>query len=256
VEIFCKTVGKICLPESIKDEEMGSILIRALGKNAPRTFNRYPGIIQINVRFPKGDKEQVPQLSLMYRGRESRFYSSLHNEKIEQFKLLIELANDEKYEIMFIEGFTLNDIFAISFLERINDERHLSRDHLILIFKGLYNYVKYPNKNIPSNKTIMSSLLMKHSVYEAEEALLKENGCPDVSELKSIYNQHIDFKDNELKYYEWLSVFNTDDKTINQVIHKPKLELLLEIDPLLKTQGDLFKEFLRKKQDLNLELEF
>lgn len=222
----------------------------------------HPKSIEIGIEFPGEGSQRSPQPYLYYGDSKNRvgvrsgFNAALSKNDLELFKLLEELSNDERYKITFSKGFNLNDIYTISFLERINYEQRLNRDHLTLIFKGLYDYVKYPDKDISSNKAIELSLLMERNVYEAEEALLKESGYPNISELKSVYNQRITLMDDELKYYEWLNMFNPSSKTKNKAMDKPKVELLSDMDSLLKSQGDLFKKIFEKKQDSNLELEF
>ena len=262
---FYKTVGKILLPEDIKAKERKDVLIKALSKNNKRytapEFN-CSNAIEIGIEFPITNKERAPQPYFFYKiskkgdGVSSDFYASLRNENIEQFKLLVDLANDERYKTSFIKGFELNDIFAISFLERINSEQRFNREQLTLIFKGLYDYVKHSDEDISSNKAIELSLLMERNFYEAEEALLKENGYPNISSLESVYNQHIGFRDDELKYREWLYTYYTPGKTRNGNVDKPNLELFSEIDPALRSQGGLFKKIFEKKQDLDLSLEF
>ena len=204
---FYKTIGKILLPEDIKAKERKDVLIKALGKNNKRytspEFN-CSNAIEIGIEFPVTNKERAPQPYFFYKiskkgdGVSSDFYASLRNENIEQFKLLVDLANDERYKTTFIKGFELNDIFAISFLERINSAQRFNREQLTLIFKGLHDYVKHPDEDIPANKTINLSVLLERNFYEAEEALLKENGYPNISSLESVYNQHIGFREDEL----------------------------------------------------------
>ncbi len=262
---FYKTIGKILLPEDIKAKERKDVLIKALGKNNKRytspEFN-YSNAIEIGIEFPITNKERAPQPYFFYKiskkgdGVSSGFYASLRNENMEQFKLLIDLANDERYKTTFIKGFELNDVFAISFLERINSEQRFNREQLTLIFKGLYDYVKHPGEDNPTNKTINLSVLMEQNFYEAEEAFLKENGYPNISSLESVYNQHIGIREDELKYREWLYSYYTPDKTRNWKVDKPSLELLSKIEPSLKSQGGLFKKIFEKKQDLDLSLEF
>lgn len=261
-----KPIGKIIFPENIKVRERNKILNMALGNLTMKDFAslniEHPKSIEIGIEFPGEGSQQSPQPYLYYGDSKNRvgvrsgFNAALSKNDLELFKLLEELSNDERYKITFSKGFNLNDIYTISFLERINYEQRLNRDHLTLIFKGLYDYVKYPDENISSNKVIELSLLMERNVYEAEEALLKESGYPNISELKSVYDQHIGFREDELKYREWLYTYYTPSKTRNRNVDKPSLELLGEIDSTLKSQGNLFKKIFEKKQDLNLELEF
>lgn len=254
---FFKTIGKILLPEDIKAKERKDVLIKALGKNNKRytspEFN-HSNAVEIGIEFPITNKERAPQPYFFYKiskkgdGVSSDFYASLRNENIEQFKLLVDLANDERYKTTFIKGFELNDIFAISFLERINSEQRFNREQLTLIFKGLYDYVKHPDEDISSNKAIELSLLMERNVYESEEALLKENGYPDISELESVYNQHVGFREDELKYREWLYTYYTPGKTRNGNVDKPSLELFSEIYPPSDRKAVYLKRFLRKSK--------
>ena len=259
-------IGVIRL-DGLNKAEIANTLSKIFNEDAARLYAG-PGCPQpttiklgIQLEFP-GDKEKTPQPYFFYKiskkgdGVSSDFYASLRNENIEQFKLLVDLTNDERYKTSFIKGFELNDIFAISFLERINSEQRYNREQLTLIFKGLYDYVEHPDEEISTNKTINFSILMERNFYEAEEALLKENGYPNISSLESVYNQHIGFREDELKYHEWLYTYYTPGKTRNGSVDKPGLKLFSEIDPALKSQGGLFKKIFEKKQDLDLSLEF
>lgn len=261
-----KPIGKIIFPENIKVREKNKILNMALGNLTMKDFSslniEHPKSIEIGIEFPREGSEQSPQPYLYYGDSKNRvgvrsgFNAALSKNDLELFKFLEELSNDKRYKVTFFKGFNLNDIYTISFLERINCEQRLNRDHLTLIFKGLYDYIKYPNEDISTNKAIELSLLMERNVYEAEDALLKENGYPNISDLKSVYNQHIGFREDELKYREWLYTYYTPGKTRNGNVDKPSLELFSEIDPALKSQGGLFKKIFEKKQDLDLSLEF
>ena len=262
---FYKTIGKILLPEDIKAKERKDVLIKALGKNNKRytapEFN-CSNAIEIGIEFPNGNVARAPQPFFFYKISKkgdavtSGFDASLRNEYMEQFKLLVDLANDERYKITFKKGFTLDDIFAISFLERINSEQRFNREQLTLIFKEINDYAKYPDSETPYSAIIKTKILNINIGPEVEEEFLKENGYPNISSLKSVYDQHIGFREDEIKYREWLYTYYTPSKTRNGNIDKPSLELLSEIEPNLKSQGGLFKKIFEKKQDLNLELEF
>ena len=261
-----KPIGKIIFPENIKVRERNKILNMALGNLTMKDFAslniEHPKSIEIGIEFPREGSEQSPQPYLYYGDSKNRvgvrsgFNASLSKNDLELFKLLEELSNDERYKVTFFKGFNLNDIYTISFLERINYEQRLNRDHLTLIFKGLYDYIKYPNEDISTNKAIELSLLMERNVYEAEDALLKENGYPNISDLKSVHNQRISLKDDERKYYEWLNMFNPSHKTKNKAMDKPKVELLSKINSSLKSQCNLFKKIFNKTNDQDLSLDF
>lgn len=261
-----KPIGKIIFPENIKVRERNNILNMALGNLTMKDFAslniEHPKSIEIGIEFPREGSEQSPQPYLYYGDSKNRvgirsgFNAALNKNDLELFKILEELSNDERYKITFSKGFDLNDIYIISFLERINYEQRLNRDHLTIIFKGLYDYIKHPDEDISSNKSIELSLLIERNIYEVEEALLKENGYPDISELKSVYDQRIDLKDDELKYYEWLNMFNPSSKTKNKTIDKPNVELLSKIDSSPKSQCNLFKKIFDRTNDQDLSIEF